>query len=527
MPALAAPRIFFCAVAFGIPFDVAAESPSSDIPGCPNTRDISKPSPYEDWCGISKIRRFLTTAAAEQFFNEQTAEHGLIRDGKDVFSPAPAQPAFRSHNGENPYASPTLSLWNLYPDIDYPYPVDELYSVDSYENRAVEPYETTQHLLAINERVWKAIGAKEATQRIPFTRRPRVAVIDTGIYAHKEFWRTGPLDYSLVKWYEANPDVLGPGCAGGYCCESIDEPPIVSSHATQVAGLIAADEDDTGIAGLGEANELMSIRVLEMPTGCFRRKRLVAGFECAIRQNADIINISMQSQKGAQCPQDLYMAMLQDSRKRSPGPGPALVVLAAGNKSCDLCSDKCKVWPGAIELPWVISVEALELSNKRIERSNHGKSADLAVPAPMEQLLCTTTSKNPANPNKHTCTDGYSRFAETSAASALVTGAATRVWGHPNFDRCNATQIRRVLRGFGKPLSQNNPPSCRMQIDFLYTVERDAGGNAIDLCACPEMNASDACGDLREQSQLCRSGTPKKPPQPWRSACDGSCGQVN
>jgi hypothetical protein len=66
-----------------------------------------------------------------------------------------------------------------------------------------------------------------------------------------------------------------------------------------------------------------------------------------------------------------------------------------------------------------------------------------------------------------------------------------------------------------------------MQIDFLYDVKRDTKGNVIDLCACPEMNAGDACGDLRNEAPLCSSGMPKTPPQPWHSACGGSCDRIN
>lgn len=497
-------------------------APDPILAGCPDTPTDQR-QPYRNWCGVETMRRFVTREAAEGFVSQRSGARDLILDGNDVLTLAST---LQPHPDEEESAQGfiTSSPWSAQPDYEYVDPADEFYSVDTYENKTVMPYEHAQHLLAVNHRVWKAVGARASTQLIPFTRRPKVAVIDTGIYAHPEFSRSGPSGYSLTHWYDADPAAVGPGCAGGYCCREIGQPENMSPHATQVAGLIAADDDSAGIAGLGETTELMSIRITEVSRGCFSRKRLVAGFECAIQQSADIINISMQSERGRQCPRDLYKAMLQDSRARPSGQGPALIVLAAGNRSCNLCKDDCRVWPGAIELPWTITVEALELNGQRVKSSNYGKSADLAVPAPTDELLCTTTSENPSDPNPRACAGGYSRFAETSAAAALVTGAATRVWGHPNFDRCNATQIRRILRGFGKPLPQAESPSCQMQIDFLYDdVARDAEGNAIDLCACPEMNTGDACGDLREQAQLCRSGAPKKHPQPWRSACDGPC----
>lgn len=517
------PILLLCLAASATCLSGCTEPPSAaSLPGCPDT-PARQQQPYRNWCGVEKIRRFVTRGAAEKFVGERDGVRSLVLDGNDVLTLAPTlQPHPGDEEGSPIFTTP--SPWGAHPNYDYVDPADELYSLDIDENKIAMAYELTQDLLAVNHRVWNAIGAKAPTQLIPFTRRPKVAVIDTGIYAHPEFSRRGPSGYSLTHWYDADPAAAGPGCAGGYCCREIAQPEKMSSHATQVAGLISADDDNAGISGLGETAELMSIRILEVTKGCFSRKRLVAGFECAVQQNADIINISMQSERGQQCPRDLYKAMLQDSRARPPGRGPALIVLAAGNRGCDLCKDDCRVWPGAIELPWTITVEALELNGQRVKSSNYGKSADLAVPAPTDELLCTTTSENPSDPNTRTCTNGYSRFAETSAAAALVTGAATRVWGHPNFDRCSATQIRRILRGFGKPLQQDGSPSCQMQIDFLYDdVARDDEGNAIDLCACPEMNAGDACGDLREQAQLCRSGAPKKRPQPWRNACDGPC----
>jgi hypothetical protein len=474
---------------------------------CPTAPSSAVATVDANGCDIDVALNFADENDASDYAESESDGAMRLRDGRTVYV---ARQHFQSPVARHmrTLSAPTLAHWKAVFDVDVVDARHALLRIDANPEPHDTSYEEEQHLLVVNHDVWRKIGANAATRTIPFTRRPKVAVLDTGIRSHKEFWRSGSsgtFGSSLIRWYEADPDQQGVGCVGGHCCQPISEPANMSPHATQVAGLIAADDDMTGISGIGEVAELMSIRVPEVVPMCFSRKRLMAAFECAIQRGADIINISMQSERGTPCPRDLYRTMRQTPTHAISDRQHPLVVVAAGNRGCNHCDPTCGVWPGGIELPWVVTVEALEINDERVADSNHGRTVDIAVPAPTRQQLCTTTSEAPANPNTQTCTNGYTRFAQTSAAAALVTGASTRIWGHPNFDRCRADQIRLLLKGFGKPILQKEGSSCLLQMGFLYDVRRDDEGSAMNLCQCPELTDTVECGDLQTKKPLCGS----------------------
>ncbi|MBL8296718.1 MAG: S8/S53 family peptidase [Rhodanobacteraceae bacterium] len=487
---------------------------------------LTPPQPviYEHWCGVQIVKELPDAETAASFIRAQGRSYRFIRDGRLVLlREQPSLAAVDSYFGQSSlpdvgiYSTQTIStkkhFWKgFFSPVDYS-PREELYSIPSGNHASPAGGEPT--MLDINDTVWKQIGAIKPASSIRFTRRPRVAVLDTEIFGHREFERAGKTPQSLINRYSLDP--IGPSadCAAGYCCHE-DNSQIApnSAHGTQVAGLIAAADDGKGISGLGDVEQLLSISTQHPDLQCFSRRRLVAAYKCAVQRRADIINISMETELSQQYPQDFEDAIKEvESSLRWSRLAP-LVVVAAGNRGCKFNSPHdCRVWPGGMNLPTILTVEALNLSGTRLESSNRGHFVDLAVPA---EKVCTTTSTNPVPPFVPACDNGYTTFGETSAAAAMVTGAATRVWGHPNFDRCNAAQIRRVLRGYGEStpialLENGEQPSCKMNIDFLYTVKRDAKGNAINLCARPDMDAShDGCGDLRKQVQPRSRRTPKK-----------------
>ncbi|HSX61413.1 MAG TPA: S8/S53 family peptidase [Tahibacter sp.] len=457
------------------------------------------PADYVNWCGIGEVLEFEDSATAQRFIDAQDDPGRFVRDGKVVFVRSP-YPLIRSHIGANRNGSATSELRSIPFKFVRLNRRDELYWVD--RESGVGGDDGAQRP-DVNSKVSELIGAKEPLSRIPFTRRLRVAVLDTGVFDHREFERSGMRD-SVLRSYSLNLDEVSSACANGDCCsEDLEQSATSDPHATKVAGLIAAADDGTGISGLGEVAELMSIPVLEAGHGCFSRRRLVAAYRCAVRRGADIVNISMQSEPRSARPVDLERAIERRDASRQPQQAGTLVVVAAGNRFCNFDADKCGVWPGEMSLPNVISVEALQTSLERVPSSNRGESIDISVPAPTDLGICTTTSQNRVNRDTQTCDDGYTRFGQTSAAAAIATGAATRIWGHPNFDRCTAEQIRLVMRGYGRNIAQSVGSSCLLQVDFLYGVRRDNLLNTMNLCACPELTETVKCGEFRETSLLC------------------------
>ncbi|HJU39084.1 MAG TPA: S8 family serine peptidase, partial [Tahibacter sp.] len=274
------------------------------------------PDHDENWCRkkIENVIYFSTKSGARVYANRLQQTQGFVaQDGKQVYVGTEALV---------PVIDPADSALLVDPD-------SELYYQHETSNYAA----FTNWLDAFaNARLHAMIGFKGGEYAIPSTRRPRVAVLDTGVSPHDEFKRS-PNDVAFVSWYgtEASAD--------GNRCMPVAER-VGRRHGTQVAGLIAANANDgIGIAGIGEVEELLSIDVPELVGGCFSRRRLVAALDCAVDQRADIINISMQSSEGLPRPDDLYVAMEQ--KKKVVGTARldtrrALVVVAAGNRGCDL-----------------------------------------------------------------------------------------------------------------------------------------------------------------------------------------------
>ena len=505
---------------FAVAISLTANSDSDANPsatGCDD--DSASPvveSHYDTWCEVEveEIRDFPTPQAAQIYASLAKSNSAFVlREGNLVYIGASSTMSMlksRAHTFERAHLlefketsevseasdDPPL-LWLDAADVttesdgEFIDPRDLLYSHDAGFSPG---YSFTMSWIDdfANSQLRRMIGLRESGPSIPARRGPpRVAVLDTGVFAHDEFRRPPFIGLPRLHWYDAALTEQGEQC------DSITQR-VGLAHGTQVAGLIAANAQDArGIAGIGEVDELLSIDVPELVDGCFSRKRLVAALNCAVKQGANIVNISMQSSAGRPRPDDLYDAMRQNAVTNAvatKGAARALVVVAAGNRGCDLCKKNCSVWPGAVDLPWVITVEALEWSGRRQIDSNWGRSVDLAVPAPAIDSVCSTTVGS-VDPGANTCSGGYSEFAYTSAAAAVVTGAATRVWSHPNYDQCTAEGIRNVLRGNGRPLINVGSVSCLLQMDFLYKETFLQDGSFANLCSGLEEDVP--CGSLR------------------------------
>lgn len=192
-------------------------------------------------------------------------------------------------------------------------------------------------------------------------------------------------------------------------------------HGTHVAGIAAAAANNgTGIAGVAPNAKIMPIKVLENGSGSFAD--IAAGIRYAADHGADVINMSLGAQPGAQL---LTLLGLQSEAKdaiayaREKG---VVVIASAGNDTFPLCATPA--WePGAL------CVTATDQEEKHSLYSNFGIKPDMKVVAAPGGASgdCTedVISTVPRGTGSSECGGAdYDAFAGTSMAAPHVSGVA-------------------------------------------------------------------------------------------------------
>jgi subtilisin family serine protease len=196
-----------------------------------------------------------------------------------------------------------------------------------------------------------------------------------------------------------NNDVIGPD----------------SSHGTHVAGIIAADRENTlGINGVAIRVKIMAVRVV--PDGDERDKDVANGIRYAVDNGAKIINMSFGK---AYSP---YKRVVDEAVRYAEAKG-VLLVHAAGNSSLDL--DQENNFPNRFLGARQQAANWLEIGASAFQKgpdlpatfSNYGKHS-VDVFAPGVDILSTTPD------NK------YDTFSGTSMASPAAAGVAALLWSH-------------------------------------------------------------------------------------------------
>jgi subtilisin family serine protease len=193
------------------------------------------------------------------------------------------------------------------------------------------------------------IGAPDAWSVTRGSPDVLVAVIDTDVDANQ-------------------PDLVGKVIEGQNF--SGDTRPDPSGHGTAVAGLIAAQPDNgKGIAGLGWATRVLSVRVLDADGKGFASE-IAAGIRYAVDYpGVRVVNLSLQQDVESA---EAISSELADAIAYAQTRG-VLVVAAAGNQS--------RGTPGyPANFPGVVSVAAVDHSDQLASFSNHGDWVDLAAP---------------------------------------------------------------------------------------------------------------------------------------------------
>ena len=319
-----------------------------------------------------------------------------------------------------------------------------------------------------NENLWRAI---HAPQRAP---RVHVAILDGPV-------RDDHPDLPPVVHIAPRLRLADGSCGGEDCCPRV-APAAPSWHATRVAGLIAAvRENGIGLAGLAEVGELVSIDT--RIDGAGGDLRLAAALRCAIDyRGADgaplrVVNMSLGTQATPRS------NALREALQAASDAG-LLLVASAGNSGADIA--RLPRWPASFNAETMLTVEARRYDGALSKNSNSGfGTVDIGAPAPEpdEGPPVCTTSVAVARAASGGCAGDYAHFDRTSAAAAIVSGAAALVWRDPRYADCSAVQLRQLLLQNGRHCrygaDPGQPPICMLDLAFLG----DPASAAAGLCA--------------------------------------------
>lgn len=201
----------------------------------------------------------------------------------------------------------------------------------------------------------------------------KIAVIDTGI--------------------DPTHEDLDGNYRGGYDFVFDDEDPNdENDHGTHVAGIIAAEENGTGVVGVAPEAEIYAVRVLD-GAGFGSLEWIILGIQWAVENDMDIANLSLEGpdfQSLRDCCDSAYESGL-------------LLVAAGGNTNGGLVK-----YPGGYDS--VIAVAGTDANNNKAYFSPVGPELELAAPG--VEILSTVRS------------GGYSTLDGTSQAAPHVAGAA-------------------------------------------------------------------------------------------------------
>ena len=168
-------------------------------------------------------------------------------------------------------------------------------------------------------------------------------------------------------------------------------------HGTQVAGVIAAGENGTGIVGGAPKSALLPLKFINGTTGY--TSDAIEAIEYASRMGVKIVNCSFS---GSSSNPALKEAMAESG---------LLFVCAAGNEGRDL--SKSPVYPAGFELSNILTVGAQNNKGQLAALSNYGINVDVAAPG----IDILTTQPQ----NKYGYISGTSFAAPyASAAAALL-----------------------------------------------------------------------------------------------------------
>jgi len=168
-----------------------------------------------------------------------------------------------------------------------------------------------------------------------------------------------------------------------------------NGHGTHVAGIIAAEDNNTGVVGVAPGADLYALKVLDR-TGSGYVSDVVAAIQWATVNEIQVINMSLGGGASLTLEAACLLAYYQDG---------LILVAAAGNGGS-------VIYPAAY--PSVIAVSATDEGDNLADFSSTGIEVELAAPG----VDIYSTYKG----------GGYTTMSGTSMASPHVAGTAALVW---------------------------------------------------------------------------------------------------
>lgn len=188
-------------------------------------------------------------------------------------------------------------------------------------------------------------------------------------------------------------------------------------HGTHVAGTVAALDNPFGVVGIAPGVSLYAVKVLD-DSGSGSVSSIVAGIEWAVKNDINIINMSLGSSQDSQT--------LHDACDAAYGAG-LLIISSAGNSGNPAGRGDNVGYPA--EYSSVVAVAASDSNDRRASFSSTGPAVELIAPG--VSVLSTTPNNT------------YSTYSGTSMASPHVAGVAALVWA-VNPELTNA-EVRQIL----------------------------------------------------------------------------------
>jgi subtilisin family serine protease len=252
-------------------------------------------------------------------------------------------------------------------------------------------------------------GSGPGASAAPLDEQVVVAVVDSGMMVEHP-----SLEGHLWKGFaDGQARDSGARCIGGVVRPDVTDE---DGHGTRLAGTILA------AAGGAEGVRLMAVKFFDADArpGPVNGAAAIA-FATKAQPRACIINLSWNLGIGSPALEAAIQAACAEG---------ILVVIAAGNSGSDndhiptIPAEYRRVWPGRI-----ITVMATDRYDEKASFSNYGATTvDLAAPG--VDILTTRASLSKASRNeleKDPSYRWYRSYNGTSAAAALVTGAAARL----------------------------------------------------------------------------------------------------
>jgi thermitase len=224
----------------------------------------------------------------------------------------------------------------------------------------------------------------------------RVAIVDSGVAAdhedisHKVVERANFTDQEIV----TNDDYDRYG------------------HGTHVAGIVAAEHNRTGVAGVCPGCAILDAKVLD-DSGAGYSSAIAEGIHWAVENGAQVINMSLG--------QSVPSRTLENAVNWAWNEG-VVVVAAAGN-----AGTQAKIYPGAYSN--VIAVAATDNKDAKAPFSTYGRWVDVAAPG--VDVYSTFPNYPFVLGLQSNRSMGYDLASGTSMASPVVAAVAALTWSTP------------------------------------------------------------------------------------------------